>query len=171
MFLNFLDLQPDPQFFLTAPDPDPSINKQKMKKNLDFYCFVTSLRLFLNLQKGISIKTQRKRLLFVGVLKVTQEKSRIRIRIRNRICQSQEQIRGSGSASASGSLPICHGFRTLPISKGLFLEKVDGNNQGTLFKGIICPPFILTIKAVNTLFFKMQMSSPRCMQHCENPRK
>ncbi len=44
---------------------DPSINKQKkMKKNLDFYCFVISLGLFIfgewckcTLQKGISKKT------------------------------------------------------------------------------------------------------------------
>jgi hypothetical protein len=28
-------------------DPDPYIIKKKMKKNLDFYCFVTSLRLFI----------------------------------------------------------------------------------------------------------------------------
>jgi hypothetical protein len=29
--------------FLNLPDPDPSIIKQKSKKNLDFYRFVTSL--------------------------------------------------------------------------------------------------------------------------------
>ncbi len=43
VFLSLLD----PQFICTdpdpAPDPDSSINKQKMKKNLDIYCFVTSL--------------------------------------------------------------------------------------------------------------------------------
>jgi hypothetical protein len=38
MFLGLLD---------PHPDPDPSINKQKMKKNLDFYCFVTSFWLFI----------------------------------------------------------------------------------------------------------------------------
>ncbi len=32
-----MDPDPDP-----ALDPDPSIIKQKSKKNLDFYCFVTS---------------------------------------------------------------------------------------------------------------------------------
>ncbi len=36
MFLHLLD----PHFFV---DPDPSINMQKMKINLDFYCSVTSL--------------------------------------------------------------------------------------------------------------------------------
>jgi hypothetical protein len=46
MFLGLLDPHPDPQFICMdpAPDPDPSINLQKkMKKNLDFFCFVTSL--------------------------------------------------------------------------------------------------------------------------------
>ncbi len=33
---------------ISVPDPDPSINKQnKMKKNLDLYCFVTSLWLII----------------------------------------------------------------------------------------------------------------------------
>jgi hypothetical protein len=36
---------PDPLFICEDPSPvpDPSINKQKMKKALDFYCIVTSL--------------------------------------------------------------------------------------------------------------------------------
>jgi hypothetical protein len=37
---------PDPEpyvFGLLDPDPDPYIKKQKTKKTLDFYCFVTSL--------------------------------------------------------------------------------------------------------------------------------
>ncbi len=34
---------PDPKFICMDPDPDSSINKQKMQKNLDIYCFVTSL--------------------------------------------------------------------------------------------------------------------------------
>ncbi len=40
MYLGLLD--PDPYFNCTdpAPDPDPSINKQTFRKNLDFYCFV-----------------------------------------------------------------------------------------------------------------------------------
>jgi hypothetical protein len=33
--------------FLGLPHPDPSIIKQKSKKNIDSYCFVTSLRLFI----------------------------------------------------------------------------------------------------------------------------
>jgi hypothetical protein len=36
------------------------------------------------LQKGISIKLREKKVFFVGILKVTDEKSRIRIRIRIR---------------------------------------------------------------------------------------
>jgi hypothetical protein len=45
MFLVLLDPHPDPEIICTdlAPDADPSINKKKMKKNLDFYCFVASL--------------------------------------------------------------------------------------------------------------------------------
>ncbi len=45
MFVGLLDPHPDPWFICT--DPDPFINKQKMKNNLDFYCFVTFLRLFI----------------------------------------------------------------------------------------------------------------------------
>ncbi len=41
-----LDPDPDPSVRGTDPDPapdlDPSITKQKSKKNLDSYCFVTS---------------------------------------------------------------------------------------------------------------------------------
>ncbi len=32
---------------ITVPDPDPSIIKQKNEENLDLYCFVTSLWLFI----------------------------------------------------------------------------------------------------------------------------
>jgi hypothetical protein len=56
-----------------------------MKKNLDFYCFVTSLWLFIseerckcNFKKGISLKTWWKKIIFfvVDILKVTVKKSR-----------------------------------------------------------------------------------------------
>jgi hypothetical protein len=30
-------------YFCTDPNTDPSINKQKNEKNLDSYCFVTSI--------------------------------------------------------------------------------------------------------------------------------
>jgi len=45
MFLGLLD--PDPYFIWTdwAPVPDPS--NKKLKKSLDFYCFVTSLCFFI----------------------------------------------------------------------------------------------------------------------------
>ncbi len=50
MFLGLLDPDPDPLIrgvdldpaSAPDPDPDPSIIKQNSKKNLDFYCFVTS---------------------------------------------------------------------------------------------------------------------------------
>jgi hypothetical protein len=43
-FLGLLDPDPDPLVRGIDPDPDPSIIKQILysKKNLDFYCFVTS---------------------------------------------------------------------------------------------------------------------------------
>jgi hypothetical protein len=39
---QFFCTDPDPQFVCTDPDPAPSTHKQKIKKNLNFYCFVTS---------------------------------------------------------------------------------------------------------------------------------
>ncbi len=47
MFLDLLD--PDPDLLVKGmdPDPDPSIIKQNSKKNLDFYCFVTSFLLLI----------------------------------------------------------------------------------------------------------------------------
>jgi hypothetical protein len=46
MFLGLPDSDPS----LLCTDPDPSINKKKSKKNLNFYYFMTSFRL-------LSIKT------------------------------------------------------------------------------------------------------------------
>jgi hypothetical protein len=47
--LMFLGL-PDSDLLVrdTAPDPDPSIIKQNSKKNLNSYCFVTSLKTDVN---------------------------------------------------------------------------------------------------------------------------
>ncbi len=45
MFLGVLDPDPDP--LVKGTDLDPSLVKQNSKKNLDSYCFVTSLRLFI----------------------------------------------------------------------------------------------------------------------------
>ncbi len=102
----------------TDPAPGPSINKKK-KKTLDFYCFVTSLRLFIYEEwcKYIFKKEQahkfRKKIFFVGVLKVTDLK-RIRIRIR----QSKVRI---------PTVPKCHGPRKL-ISTTLQQATVLVNN-------------------------------------------
>ena len=41
MFLGLLDPDPDLLVRGIAPEQDPSIIKQKNKKNLDSYCFVT----------------------------------------------------------------------------------------------------------------------------------
>jgi hypothetical protein len=58
-------MDPDPLLRGMDPDLDPSIAKQKSKKNVDSYCFVTSFGLFIfemmymyrYLQKVISKKT------------------------------------------------------------------------------------------------------------------
>ncbi len=56
-------MDPDPLVRGMDPDLDPSITKQKSKKNVDSYCFVTSFGLFIfemmymYLQKVISKKT------------------------------------------------------------------------------------------------------------------
>jgi hypothetical protein len=66
----------------------PSTSK-KMQKNLDFYCFVTSLWFFIFeewykciFKKESALKLETKKIFFVGNLKVTIAKSRIRSRIR-----------------------------------------------------------------------------------------
>jgi hypothetical protein len=84
--------------------PDPSIIKQyKSKKNLDFYCFVTSPYDFLSYFKidvNVSSKSKKpkefeeKNLFFVGILKATDEKSRIRTLSRIRIHKSVVLIPG-----------------------------------------------------------------------------
>ncbi len=66
MFLSLLD-----------PHPDPSIDKQKMKKNLDFYCSKNDVNVPSQRNKN---KYLEKKIIF-GVGKVTDEKRRIRIRI------------------------------------------------------------------------------------------
>ncbi len=61
----------------------PSSNKNS-KKNLDFYCSVTSLWLFLILQNDVNVpsKCNKQKCFWLasGILKVPDEKSRIRIR-------------------------------------------------------------------------------------------
>jgi hypothetical protein len=47
MFVRLPDPLPDPLVTSTDPAPDPSIMQQKIVKNLDFHCFVTSLCLFI----------------------------------------------------------------------------------------------------------------------------
>ncbi len=45
---------PDPDSSLFCTYPDPSINKQKSKKNLDFYYFVTFLY-FLSINTDVNV--------------------------------------------------------------------------------------------------------------------
>jgi hypothetical protein len=97
MFLGLLDPDPDPSVKGMDPDPDPapdldpSITKQKSKKNLGSYCFVTSFWLFIyeNDSKVIS-KKNFYNLFNVGIL-----------------VRSMTKIAGSGSAS--GSISTGHG--------------------------------------------------------------
>jgi hypothetical protein len=93
----------DPVPLVRGTDPDSLIISINSKKNLYSYYFMTFyLRkiMYLYLQKVISRKT-RKKIVFVGVLKVNDENSRIRIH------WSEARIRGSGS------VPKCHGSTTL----------------------------------------------------------
>ncbi len=72
---------------------------KKSKKNLDFYCFVTSLWLFIfkdwwNIfPKSKKQKYLEKTQIFLDILKATNEKSSIQIQIRNSVVR----ILGSGS--------------------------------------------------------------------------
>ncbi len=81
MFVDLPDPNPDPLVRDMDPDPDPSIIKQKNKKNIDSYCYVT-LYDFLTLEIDVNVPSKsnkKKNNFFVGVLKVTDENSRIRI--------------------------------------------------------------------------------------------
>jgi hypothetical protein len=82
------------------------IKKEKNKKNLDFYCFLLFCDI-LALKNDVNVvmylqKKQKK--YFFGIVKVTDENSRIRIWIR----KSVVRIRKSGSG------PKWHGSGTLP---------------------------------------------------------
>ncbi len=102
--------------FLSLLDPDPSINKQKMKKSLDFdllfsdflICLFYLWRLmYMNLQEVISKNIF---LHFFFVLLASWKplaKSGIRIRIRNQVCGSKDPYPDPGSVSK------CHGSGTL----------------------------------------------------------
>jgi hypothetical protein len=66
-FLGLLDQDP----LVRVTDPDPSITEQKCKKNFDFYCFVTSLRLFIF--EELCLCTFKKyQVTKLGILKVTE---------------------------------------------------------------------------------------------------
>jgi hypothetical protein len=69
-----------PDSLVIGTDPDPSIIKQNIKKNLHFYCFVTSIYDFLFLEKDVNVSSKNNKqkitveIFFAGVLKVTDEK-------------------------------------------------------------------------------------------------
>ncbi len=82
----------------TDLDPDPSIIKQKSKKNLDSYCFVTSLLLFV-FEKLIkySFKTVRtkKNYFYCSLLKDKNGRLWIRVHrlVRNKVTTVQVPVR------------------------------------------------------------------------------
>jgi hypothetical protein len=71
--------------FFWLRDLDPSINKQKMQKNLDFYYFVTPLGLFIyKTDLNVPSKGNICNLIYCSILSAIDEKT--------------------------GSVPISHGF-------------------------------------------------------------
>jgi hypothetical protein len=96
MFLGLPD--PDRLVRGTDLDPDPSIIKQKSKKNLDSYCFVTSLILFV-FEKLIkySFKTVRtkKNNFYCSLLKDKNSRNRIQVHplVRNKVTTVQVPVR------------------------------------------------------------------------------
>ncbi len=114
---------------------------KKSKKNLDFYCFVTSFGLFIFEKCRKSRKTFFKLVFLVGVLMVNDEKSRIRIHY------SEAWNRGSGST------PKYHGSgrlkETLPQVL-VYPEGLIGNgscllrfNKGCLASGLPVQPLAI----------------------------
>jgi hypothetical protein len=98
---------------LGLPDPDPSLfctdadQKAKKVRKALVSTILSLLFDFLSIKTDVDVrskstviskKTLKKKLIFVGILSATDEKSRIRIRIR----QSVVRTRGSGS------VPTCH---------------------------------------------------------------
>jgi hypothetical protein len=82
--------------FLGLPDPDPSINKQKSKKNLDFYYFLLLFFDFSSLKNDVNVSSKSNRL------------------------KNFEKRTGAGSRAAAGSVSQwyksgskCHGSTTL----------------------------------------------------------
>jgi hypothetical protein len=80
MFLGLPDTDP----LVRVIDPDPSIillsSSERSKKNLDSYYFMTSFGL-LFLKNNVNLPSKIFNSLFVGVLKVNDENSRILIPI------------------------------------------------------------------------------------------
>jgi hypothetical protein len=67
------------KYFVDIQIESPSKNR---KRNLYFYCFVTPLLFFVSLKSDVNVPSKSKKqkkliiIFFVGVLKVTDEKSR-----------------------------------------------------------------------------------------------
>ncbi len=55
MFLDLLDLHPDPYFICADPDPDHSINKQKNKINLLISTVLRLLYEFFSLKNDVNV--------------------------------------------------------------------------------------------------------------------
>ncbi len=87
--------------FLRILDPDPSINKQRIEEKYWFLLFCDFFYDFLSMKTDVNVPSKRnkhknfvKKLIFVGIFKVTDEKGRILSRIRIRIRYSVVRVRG-----------------------------------------------------------------------------
>jgi hypothetical protein len=138
MFLGLLDPYPDPlvrsMYRIRFPIRILLSPSKNSKKNLDSYCFVTSFWHFIfendvNVPSKVISKKLVKKIVFVGVLKVNDENSRIRFRIH----KSEAWIRGS----RSGSTPKCHGSATLIKRKNTCLAFGPGTQPGPLSQNSI----------------------------------
>jgi hypothetical protein len=70
MFLGFTDPNPLIRDMDPDPDRDPSIIMKNSKKNIDSYCFVTSLLPFIfNNDVNVPLKSNKQKNFFVDVLK------------------------------------------------------------------------------------------------------
>jgi hypothetical protein len=102
-----------------APNPNPSINKQKWRKNLDFYC-LWLLYDFLSLKNDVNVfrtfkkekhkqkKERRKKLILLASW------GSLKKRVGSR-AGSVSQRYGSGDPDTPGSVPKCHRSGTLLI--------------------------------------------------------
>ncbi len=115
-------------------------SSKNSKKNLDFYCFVTSLKTDSNVpskSKKQNTLKKKKNIFFVDILKATNENSR------NRILTLVVRISGSGS------VPKCLVFTTLHPA----LQNIDYFFPFYFLVRQFCPPGCATLLTDTVLFW------------------